>query len=535
MSFDTEKQKLSRHLFEFCKLELDNPISPSGDEYHCEGRGPLSEEYYPSIVKRGIDPVPTRMLPGEGLPYSGYIKFTFQDFPFGDQGTYFGRLIAANPYYQDRPLKFYTGFFDGENFSLSNFKEKLYFIQKIQGPDSNGRVVITAVDPLIQLSEKQARTPETPNAELASSLGAGATGTVNIGDNAGYSVDGGIAKINDEYLEYSGLSGSDSIVVVGRAAYGSSSASHDAGDNINPCYSFEDKNVVDVIRDLIELFSPIDHALYIPDSDWEYQRDTFMNGDVATGVIDAGEPIKGRINALCEYFRVSVWWDDELQKVSLKPIGPLISAAERYNTAENILDEGEDIVRDPSKAVSAVIVHFGRKDHSKDDDEKKNYSSHYVVPNPDAIAGHGKEIIREVYASYIPNSGTATANKLADRIIAQLSEGEITYHFRLDVRDSTLKVGDVFEVYTERLQGADGIPVPTSFIATEKDRLSPTVYQYRAIRTGFALGSKYRKVAPSSLAGLTYDAATDEQRATYMFIANSSGEFSNSDEGHWVY
>lgn len=537
MAYDTEKAKISRNIFEFVEFDVDNPISASGFERHCLGRGPLSESFYPSIVDKGIDLIPTRMYPGSGLSSSGVARFKFKDFRIGENGTYFGKLFANNPYLLDRPFTHYSGFFDGSNFQWDNFKPRLYYIKKVTGPDSRGVVTATTADQLTLLSEDQARTTITPNALLSANLSASYTGTLNIGDNTDYEAAGGLLRINDEYIIYDGISGADSIVInsSGRGAFGSEAEEHESGDNLGPCYSFQNENVVDVIRDLIELYSPIDHATYIPDSDWNDQRDNLMVGDNATGVIDPGTPIKDEINKLCEEFRISVWWDDEDQVLALKPIGPLVSTAQRINVNEHILNIGEDVVRDQSKAVTGVIVHYGRKNHAKDEKDKKNYSYHTAYPNPDAATGYGKDKIKEIFAQYIPAGATATSNKLADRINSQFAEGEVTYHFRLDVKDSDLRVGDVFEAFTDKLQGTDGLAVPTSLVVTEKDQLSPTVFQYRAIKTGFALGSKYRRIAPNSLAGLTYSAATTEQRATYFFIADLLEKFSNGDDGHWIY
>lgn len=535
MTYTTEAAKLSRQPFFIVKLELDTTISPGGAEYHCSGRSPLGQLFHSTIPVRGYDPTPTRMAVGAGLGFRGQVRVSFDDFAFGDNGTYWGKLLANNPYYLDRKLRVYTGFYDGVTFDWGNFKEKLYFIKKIQGPDSKGRVTVTATDPLTQLDGDQSKLPTTPNAKLAAALNSTATGTLNITDNTDFSASGGVADIGGEYVKYSGISGADSIITTERNAYGTESKSHSSGDQVSPCYDFDGDNVVDVIRNLITLYSPIDHASYIPDTDWNYQRDNFLVGANAIGVYKAGTDIKKEIEKLCEQFRLSVWWDDEAQEIKLLAIGPLVTAAKRININEHILDTGEDVIRDPSKAVSETIVYYGRKNHSKDIDDKNNYSDWLLVPNPNAQAGIGSKI-REIYAYNIPTGGTTSANNLADRINSQLAEGLITYQFQVDIKDADIAVGQVVEAVTDKLQGTDGIPVPTSVIIIERDQIKGTVYQYKAIKTGFALGSKYRKIAPSSLSGVTYTTATDEQKATYMFIAsNATNQFSNNDDGHWIY
>lgn len=535
MAFDTEKAKLSRQSFLIAKLELDTTISAGGSEYHCNGRAPLGQLFHSDIVDGGFDPTPTRMNPGSGLGFRGSVKIKFKDFNYGSAGTYWGRLLANNPFYLDRKLKIYTGFYDGVTFDWANFKEKLYFIKKIQGPDSRGYVTITAHDPLTLLDGDQSLIPTTPDAKLGAAITSSQTGTIDITDNTGFSATGGTADFDGEFVTYSGVSGVDSIVVTARGAFGSEAKSHSLNDPVSNCYGYNTSNVVDVIRDLIESYSPIDDAAYLPDTDWDTQRDEFLPNADAIGVYTAGTPIKEEIEKLCEYYRLSVWWDDEDQQIKLVHIGPLASTTKRININEHILDVGEDVKRDPTKAVTETIVYYGRRDHSKDDDDPNNYSEWYVTPNATAETGHGKAKVKEIFAKNIPASGNSSASTLADRVNAQYEYGDIAYQFRLDIKDADLKVGDIVEAYTNKIQGTDGQPVPTSFIVVERDLIKGTVYQYRALRTGFALGSNYRRIAPDSLAAVTYSTATDEQKATYLFISDVLGKFSNNDDGHWIY
>jgi hypothetical protein len=535
MAHADEIAKLARQPFTIVQLELDNTISTGGAEYHCSGRSPLGQLFYSSIPENGFDPTPTRMDVGSGLGFRGTVRVAFDDFAFGGAGTYFGRLLAANPYYLDRKLKLYTGFFDGVTFDWANFKEHLYFIKRIDGPDSKGRVTIQAADLLTLLDEDQARTPTTPNAKLASTLTAGATGTINIGDNTDFSTTGGTAQINDEFVAYSGVSGADSIIITARAQYGTTAAGHDADDAVSPCYSYSGENVVDVIYDLIDQFSPIDVSTYINLTDWEDERDNYLAGDAVTGIVTAGTPIKDKIESLCSQAMISVWWDDEDQEIKLKAVGPSVTPSASLNKTEHILNVGEKPQRDPSKAITEVWVYYGRKNHADDEEEPRNYASLYITPDAEATAGHGKPKVKKIFATDIPDSGTSTVNKLSSRLLSQYSQGENLYTFRLDVKDSGLKTGQLVDVATDLIQGTDGLPTTNSFLVIERDQLTPTVFQYKAQFTGFLTGAPYRLIAPNTLSGTDYTAASAAQRGKYGFIADTSTEeFSNSDPAHLI-
>lgn len=120
-------------------------------------------------------------------------------------------------------------------------------------------------------------------------------------------------------------------------------------------------------------------------------------------------------------------------------------------------------------------------------------------------------------------------------MLSQYSQGENLYTFRVDVKDSGLKTGQLVDITTDLIQGADGVPTTNSFLVVERDQVAPTVFQYKAQATGFLTGAPYRLIAPNSLSATDYTAASAAQRAKYAFIADTGTEqFSNSDPAHLI-
>lgn len=536
MSYETEAAKLSRKPFTFVRLNFDNPLSAQGFEYHCTDAPPHGQQMYPTIDnRRGIDSVPTRMDIASGLGYRGNVRITFQDFRHGERGTYWGKLLASNPYYLDRTITIYEGFYDGGVFNIADFKQKLYFIKKISGPDSNGRVVLTAASILTLLDNDQAKTPSKSDGALAGALSAGATGTINIGDNEGFAASGGTCVINSEYIAYSGVSGADSIVIAARGAFGTNGASHSAGDSVFHCFSFSGENIVDVLYRLIDEQSQIDAATYINLPDWQSVRDDYLPGQLATGVVPPTEDTKDIIDKLCQQGYVSVWWCEEDQQIKLESIGPVVTPTQTLNKTNHILNVGEKPEHDPTKAYSAVLVFYGIRNPQEDSDDPKNYQYSYFLPDAEAVAGMGTKI-KTIFADYIPASGLSSATRIASRFLSQHKYGLTTYTFQVDAKDSGLAVGDRANILTDTMQDADGYDALSSFMVIERDRQpEPTRYQYKAIRTGFLVEAGYRKIAPDSMAGTTYATATAQERAEYAFIADTSTlQFSNGDDAHQI-
>ena len=124
MSYSTDAAKVSREALNIVRLDLDTKISGTY-EYICDGISPPSDPpIYPCV--KSIEWIPTRTSQDGGLGYLGEVVITAEDFPWFDGvGTYFGRLIANNPYFLNRCVKIYSGFLSrGDTFSLSNFQER---------------------------------------------------------------------------------------------------------------------------------------------------------------------------------------------------------------------------------------------------------------------------------------------------------------------------------------------------------------------------------------------------------------------------
>ena len=532
MTYATESASFARRPFSFVRLDFDNPLSAQGFEYHCTDRPPHGQQMFPTIDNRsGIDSVPTRIDYGSGLGYRGNIKITLSDFPYGAKGTYWGKLLASNPYYLDRKLTLYEGFYDGGSFSLADFKQKLYFIKSISGPDNKGNVVITAASILTLLDNDKAKVPDKTDGVLASALSAGVTGTINIGDNTGFSSTGGVAVIKSEYVRYSGVSGADSIVITSRGQFGTTDANQSAGDSVFDCFFFEDANVVDVVRRLIDEQSPIDAATYINDTEWNAERDDYLPNQLVTGVVVPQEDTKDIIEKLCTQGYIAIWWSEEEQRIKLRAIGPTVASVVSLNKNTHILNVGEKPNRDPKKAISAVLIFYGIRDPEEDHEDPKNYEYSYLKTDAEALAGLGTKI-KTVYADYIPSSGSSSVSRLASRLLSQYKKGELSYIFQLDAKDvDTISPGERALISTDLIQDATGENEGTDFFVIERDRQrDPSRYQYKAIATGFLAVAGYRKIAPDSMSAVTYATATTDQKADYGFIADSTTvEMSNGD------
>lgn len=527
MTYETDAARIDRKPLTVVSLLLDNTFDGTGFERFSDSSVPLGETFEPCVER--INYSPTKITEA-GLGYRCTVNVTFQDFAHPDgKGTYFGRLIGMNPYYIDRRLLIDRGF-DHFPFSFDNMKRGLYFIKKIEGPDENGKVRITAADILTKLDGDQAVWPPVTYGNLAASLSSSATGSINIGDNTNFGASGH-AIIDSEIVSYSALTGGTSITISARGRFGTEAVAHDAGAPVRMVATDTATNVVDKIYNLINYASPIDAATYINQSDWDDERDAYLASDIVYGVVTEPTAVKDTITQLCKQFNIAVWWDDEEQYIKIKAIGPTIGAPVHINNKNHILNVGHSISRDQSKALSQVWVYYAKMDHSAGNSaENFQYIYAYQDSGIEGEDGLGQPSIEKIQADFIPASGTSSASKTATRRASQRKTGVIECKFRLDVRDATLKVGDGVQITSDLIQGADGEPATALYMVTERAR-EDTYVSYSAIAIGVEVGSRYGYVAPNSTAN--YTSATDAQRARYTWIASATtGELSNGDSAY---
>ena len=221
MSYDSEKDRLGKEPFTIVGLVLDKceltaGVAPctatqTGDakcfetrvtcndtanytrgtkEYlYCQPRAnlPVGINMLP-IIDGEIREAATTVTGGKGLGSRAVLTISMKDIPHHDRGedpywrersynpeergTYWGKKLTRDPYYEGRTAKVYQGYLT-EPFSWDNFKVREYDIEDIDGP-TRGKVRITAKDVLVRTYGKRQKWPALSPGRLAADIGVGA-------------------------------------------------------------------------------------------------------------------------------------------------------------------------------------------------------------------------------------------------------------------------------------------------------------------------------------------------------------------------
>ena len=285
MSYDTEKVKIGREPFTIIGMVMDYcsltagvgacTATETGDnkcfntratcndtanydkttkEYKfCQPRSsmPKGEAMFP-VIDGKVMKAGTSTTGGTGLGKRAVLRVKLSDFPHHDRdidpyisertytaldrGTFWGKFLVRNPYYEGRTLKVYYGYI-GDTFSFNDFEIQEYDIVDIKGVN-NGAVEITAKDVLVRTYDRKSQYPSVSTGSLLANIAAGATSATltptGIG-NSEYPASGTLS-IGKEAMTFTR---SADVLTLTRAQWGTEDKEHKAGDTVQICAAWD--------------------------------------------------------------------------------------------------------------------------------------------------------------------------------------------------------------------------------------------------------------------------------------------------------
>lgn len=514
---------------------------------------------FPCIEDVDITPV---KITTRGVSERGTVRIVMKDFPHHDRGcdpyvledtstsgrsavpvtqrgTFFGRFLARNRYLVDRVMRVKIGFIDPDSgfdtaFS-TDFKTLTYFIEKVEGPDKNGRVVITAKDILKLADNKKALAPAPTVGTLKSTITDSSVGIVfeNVPSNVHYVPTNGYIRIEDEIIVYTGSSyntPAQELTLSGdaRGALGTTAAAHSAGVVGQQVLYYNSDSVQDIVADLLENYADIDNS-YLPTTDWD--ADLFLT-QTYTGVITEPTGVYELVAELAESAGFHLWWSAEDAEVQMKAVAPPLPTVETpIVTDADILEDSFRFVVDEKERLTHVYMFYGLVDVFRDYTDDNNYTSLNISTDSDLTDAnaYGSERVRKVYSRWIENSADAT--EIADRILARFANPPRVLRFRLDISRDDVTLGAQIFVQTRFIQDEDGNDLLSRYIVTEVEEVNfGTQFEVTAFEFAQQINSLLGLYGPDSLNA--YTSESDANKLVYAFYTNDSGEMSNGDDGY---
>ncbi len=456
-----------------------------------------------------------------------------------DRGTFWGKWLARNPYYEGYYLKVYDGY---KGDLLEDMRQAIYVIDSIDGPGAKGQVTVKAKDILSLADDKKAMAPPASDATLVNDLLAGDTptsiqvsGTIELlfqelePDGDRY-----LIKINDEIIQYLSTSqlanGNVNLVGITRGMLGTTPEDHDAGDSCQRVLYLNDVTPWRAVQFLLEDVAGVPSE-FIPYSDWQAECGTWLSSFTIDGALAEPTSVNQLIGEIQTQSLFYIWWDEYDSEIKLKTIRPEVAVTSIITDNGNIIADTQSINRKTDERFSRVFVYYNPLiiTEAEDVEDFGNVVGRISV---DSELNYRQDRTKQVFSRWLRTG--AQAGTLAFRMLSRFKDTPQYLKLRVDIKDNVISPGDVVSIETRINQDVTG--------ATQRKKWQ--VYSRKIIEKGSKVEFEFiefefegRYCFWTDADAPTYAQATDEQRNsnTLGWWSYEGGQMSDGTEGYrWI-
>jgi hypothetical protein len=453
------------------------------------------------------------ITPGKGLGVRGSVSVRLIDAPFPDteidpywrertydtnnQGTFWGKFKARNPFYENRVLRVRRGYLSAP-FSWTNFIDSVYVIEQLQGISKDDGVTLVAKDILKLADDKKALFPKPSNGRLAADITAIQTSFTLAPSGIGteYAASGKVA-ISGELMAFTRVG---DVFTITRGESNTVAESHKLDDTVQQVGIFEGTKVQDVIYTLLTSYSGISTS-YIDKPEWDAEANAHLAGVFS---VEIPEPtgINTLVGELTEQGTCRVWWDEIAQLIQFRAIKPLPTGLPTLSDDSHFLTKSIDVKTDTNQRISTVLIYFAQKKPTEKLDELKNYALRVATPNLEAISSleYGSNLIKKVLSRWFKTTSQGRANALADALLKTYRDPPAVLEFSL-TPSLQLKVGDLFYAQTRKMQDVTGAiaSVPMEVVYAQPTDKDDIKYKAQQVSTAIPIGNTFKVVLSDTL------------------------------------
>jgi hypothetical protein len=344
--------------------------------------------------------------------------------------------------------------------ALSVMKRREYVVNDIsfQG-DTNVRIQCRDVLSLSNIDKAQL--PVASPGQLRGALTTTATVVDAIGaTRADYELSG-IIKINNELIEYEGLTDNatgDGILFTGltRGSGNTEAAEHGIEDGVQACEVFESASVEETLWKLCAA-ADIDYQMIDFDN---WTANEYFNGYALSTILTEPAAVKRLLGEVCESAGVYLFFNEREQSIQLRGalgIDAANTTISTYSDEFHIIEGSFNLKERPNEYISQYWLHYSQRDTTKQLTDKSNYRFTYVKANVDVEGPnkYGRRSIREIYSRWIQDE--AVAKSSAGRQSNLRKEVPTEVVFAMDAKDRDLWVGDVCQLDHADIVDANGM------------------------------------------------------------------------------
>ena len=431
-----------------------------------------------SPVPAGLDAIPSlkgapsfdgaKINPKGGLGVRGGVTLNFLDLPSSDvgidpyvderayipydTGTYWGKLRARNPFYNNRSLRAYSGYLVDGVYDPLNFQSRSYVTEVINS--NRGGASITGKDVLKLADNDRAQYPPKSTGVLVADIDSAVTSItlspVGVGDSE-YGASGWV-RIGDEVMSFTRTA---DVMAIVRAQYETLPIEHGESDSVQECVYIND-SVANIDYLLLTQGAKVDPA-FIDLAIWQNESNDnypYLLETLLTEPIGVQKLLK-ELGENAPHF---LYFDERLQKIIFTAVKAPPINANVINNQDHILKDSFRAADAPKSRLSDVLIYFGQRDPTKKMDELNNYKQAYIRSDLSSSDDdeYGSKKIQTIHSRWLNNFNKAGALVVGERIGRRFGITPRQVSFKMTAKDSDYWVGANIVIDHPTLQTATG-------------------------------------------------------------------------------
>lgn len=521
--------------------DYSDPDNPAADPFPCLVSVSTSE----NEINAGSN------LDGRSpLGVTGKVSVQLQDFPTNDaagdfystqragyeagrplpvRGNFWALWTARNQLFNGMYLRIYDGY-AGQ--ALQDMRQRLYVLDKVDGPNGDGAVTLSGLDPLRLAGDKKAEFPRTSKLDLYGDIDATTTGVVIFGEERDLSDafgNTGVRRylvIGEELIRYTGYTdqgdGQFALTGVQRGALGSAAEDHEDKDKVQRAGRYEDMQFWRVLNDMLENHTEIPTS-FIPLVEWDDEGNTYLPTYRTTRTIVEPTPVVDLIGEITQQGLFYIWWSEYDQLIKMLAVRAPAAPPDVF-TDETHLMRGSVLKRDPSIRITQVAVYYNQIDTFGGLEDDINYRNRFTAVDGENL---GETRAKSIYAPWVSNRTQAV--QLAVRLLIRYKDVPKFLTFSIDAKDRGATVGSVLDIQTRSIVDAEGnADVNRWQVISAKELVAGHTYLLNCQTYEFE-GKFGRYMADGSP---DYANANEQQKTFGGWYADENGTLGDGSEGY---
>lgn len=449
------------------------------------------------------------------------------------QGTFWKKLLARNPYYNDRPVKVYQGFIGLDG--TCDYEQIWYGVIKSIAMGADGEVTIEAVDVLKSINDIDV--PAETDCKLMVDLDT--TITSMTLDKTSDLDSTGIVIIGTEIIEYSGNSTVTNVLSgCTRGAWGTTASTHKTDNKVQKCKYFSPKNPFDHLYDILTVDGGlstdfVDTTAFASAKTWPL--DDQINYSV---LLTKPTKLKDLYFDLLDHVDAKSWVAENLKitcqrELANKPGRAYFSLTDD----QNIVINSDSVSVDDNTRITRCALYWERG--VLDEPEKpESYERINVAVDADAESSleYGDVKSKKIWSPWIHSSaGTTEAvdqytRNLVMRRVARHRDPDAIIELSVELKDSDIKTGEYVQLYTDLILNIDGTTLSGDKCQVIRREQSGNNYKLKLQKLS---ARRVAIIGPSTISSTYSDAPSADRE--YGYISGNNAFMANDDHGYRIF